>query len=731
MIRLLFSCCLLLALSAAQLAAQSPSTATINAGGSYTFTAGTTTPAAQYQWLKNGVPIPNATGASFTIAAGTPRDGGTYSVTIATAGGATTGPATRLTVSSGYLTTTLAGKAGVSGRADGPGDVARFSTPSGLGVDAAGNFYVADSANSRLCRITPNGIVSTLATPLTLRDPAVPSFSSRPEGLALDAAGNVYFADGNAIRRLAPDGTVTTVAGTPNTSGSTNGPAATALFQNPTGVAVDAQGNIFVSDYTQRIRKISPAREVTTVAGTGQIGAADGPGLSARFNNPQGIAVDAAGTIYVADYNNNCVRKIAPDGTVSTLAGVPGSQGSVDGPATTARFQFPRFVAIDRSGQVFVADDSHTIRRISPAGVVTTIAGSSFATGTTDGIGAVARFNQPRGLAVDAGGTLAIVDGANSTVRLARLDSEPVPATTIAQQPVAFDAVVALPMSLSVTPAGAPPFTYQWLKDGAMVAGATAASLRLDSTRTADAGTYTVIVTGEGGATTSDPAVVTVRTGTQAPAIVGQSRGLVTATAGEETILYLSASGYPTPSVQWYRDGTVIAGATNSFFPLSRAQVSDAGVYTAQASNAVGQLTGESATVVVNPKVTRTYITPADGVVAVGGTVSFALEATLGGATATYQWLKNGVPLPGQNGPTLTLNPVQGRDSAIYSVTVGNGSGAATSAAMVLGVQSGYTVSTFASRAGNFGGTTGTGVAANFFYPEGLVLDRDGNVYVA
>jgi sugar lactone lactonase YvrE len=264
---------------------------------------------------------------------------------------------------------TLAGN-GTLGFAEGTGSEAQFNTPAGVGVDASGNVYVGDITNHRVRKITSSGVVSTLAGSGSVEGYAdgvgEEARFGTPRGVAVDGAGNVYVADetNNCIRKITPDGVVTTLAGS-TTPGSADGTGRAAQFLYPNGVAVDALGNVYVADTgNHRIRKITPGGVVSTLAGSTE-GIADGVGLTAQFKGPLGVAADAAGNIYVTQYGNSLIRKITPGGVVNTLAG-NGTAGSADGPGSAAQFSGPRGITVDALGNVYVADSgNHRIRRIT------------------------------------------------------------------------------------------------------------------------------------------------------------------------------------------------------------------------------------------------------------------------------------------------------------------------------------------------------------------------------
>ncbi|MBL6636392.1 MAG: hypothetical protein ISP35_09375, partial [Ilumatobacteraceae bacterium] len=245
-----------------------------------------------------------------------------------------------------------------------------------------------------------------------------------PRGVAVDGVGNVYVADSynHVIRKVTPGGVVTTLAGTAGSSGSVDGTGAAARFKNPRGVAVDGVGNVYVADTDNHvIRKVTPGGVVTTLAGTaGSSGSVDGTGAAARFNSLRGVAVDGVGNVYVADSYNNVIRKVTPGGVVTTLAGTAGTYGSENGTGADARFGNVYGVAVDGDGNVYAGDEySGTVRKVTPGGVVTRLAGSGIemSWGFQDAIGPLARFSGPTGVAVDGDGNVYVADTYNNLIR--------------------------------------------------------------------------------------------------------------------------------------------------------------------------------------------------------------------------------------------------------------------------------------------------------------------------
>ena len=287
-----------------------------------------------------------------------------------------------------------------------------FNEPSGVDVDSSGNVYVADINNHRIRKITPTGEVSTFAGGTYGHQDGVGEAAQFifPYGVAVDSSGNIYVAEflGNRIRKITPKRVVSILAGsTTGGRGTTNGAGDTALFDGPRGVAVDSSGeNVYVAGYANNIiRKItiSPAGvgTVSRFAGsaTQAAGDDDGDGLTdAQFDGPSGVAVDSSGNVYVGDTHNNRIRKITSDRVVSTFAG--STWGHKDATGEAAQFNYPRGVAVDSSGNLYVADMfNNRIRKITPTKEVSTIAGE---------------FNIPHGVAVDSSGSIVYVGDTHS-----------------------------------------------------------------------------------------------------------------------------------------------------------------------------------------------------------------------------------------------------------------------------------------------------------------------------
>lgn len=321
----------------------------------------------------------------------------------------------------------LAGAAGSPGATNGTGGSARFNGPTAIALDPGGIRYIADTANHLIRRIQINGAANALAGGAGVSGSTDATGTAArfnlPAGIAVASDRTVFVADtGNhTIRKISAAGVVTTLAGSAGLAGAIDAGAGSARFSSPTGLTLDVSGNLYVCDTgNHTIRKITPEGTVSTIAGSpGLTGTADANGGAARFNAPRGVTIDASGNLYVADTGNHAIRRIATNGDVTTFAGLPGIAGATDATGGSARFNSPRAITIDASGTIHVADSgNHTIRKITPAAVITTVAGLAGTSGSTVGNGSAARFSNPSGIAASSNGiNIYVADTDNHTIR--------------------------------------------------------------------------------------------------------------------------------------------------------------------------------------------------------------------------------------------------------------------------------------------------------------------------
>jgi len=427
-----------------------------------------------------------------------------FFVVVAALWSATSG----LAQATSYTFTTLAGLAGSEGYTEGTGASSRFAVLEGLAVDSNGNIYVSDAANDVIRKITTAGVVSTFITAQLVNNAIVSGgFTGggfyTPGALAVDSKGNLYFVNGNQIWEMTTAGALAPIAGN-GQSGSQDGPAFQAEFYSPQGLAVDKAGNVYVADAgNSTVRMISTAGTVSTVAGVATVyGTADGTGSAARFSQPSGIAVDSSGNLYVTDAGTNfTIRKITSGGVVTTLAGTAGAFGNVDGTGAAAEFSYQNAIAIDANGNLFVTQGNNVIREITSSGAVTTIAGMPGTAGSADGTGAKALFNDPFGIAVDANGNVFVADSHNYTIRERYVAANSAP--SIGTEPASQSAAIGGSATLTVAAAGVPAPSYQWLLNGSAVQWATNPTLTIPDVQATNLGTYTVTVADSSGSVTS------------------------------------------------------------------------------------------------------------------------------------------------------------------------------------------------------------------------------------
>ncbi|MET9931167.1 MULTISPECIES: RICIN domain-containing protein [unclassified Streptomyces] len=322
--------------------------------------------------------------------------------------------------------TGIAGGAGDGG----PALSAQLSYPTGLAVDRAGALYAAEHGGHRVRKLTTDGKITTITGTGTAGfggdgGPAAAARLNKPRDVVVDADGTLYIADAenHRVRKVTPDGTISTAAGT-GTAGFSGdgGPATSARLNNPYALLLDSTGVLYIAEWgNNRIRKVTPDGKISTIAGTGTAGYGgdNGPATSAHLRDPYGMTADSAGALYVADASNHRVRKITPDGTITTVAGTGTAGFSGDGgPATSARLDRPYGLAFDSTGTLYISDfKNHRVRKVTPDGTITTVAGTaSKGSAGDDGPATSAQMNGPYGLAVDCVDTLYIADHYNNRI---------------------------------------------------------------------------------------------------------------------------------------------------------------------------------------------------------------------------------------------------------------------------------------------------------------------------
>jgi hypothetical protein len=484
---------------------------------------------------------------------------------------------------------------------------------------------------------TPALKLSTLPT-----SPVLSRSSLQSCGMAVDGTGSIYVGlFDSTLRKVAADGTVSIIAGSPGLNGSVDGTAATARLDADMGLAVDGSQTVYVCELSGAIRRVTSDGVVTTIAGlTGPGGFADGTGSAARFNGATRLCFDpSSGNLYVADTFNYAIRKVTPAGVVTTVAGQPGVTGYLDGSAQSALFTSPASIACDASGDLFVADYNESgskrvgaIRKITPAGVVSTVA-SGLASNLE--------------LAVDAAGNCYAAQADDTVVEVLAVGDVQVVAGVSGLAGDADGLGVFSTLTTPVSAAAAP--------DGSLLI-ATWDGVRVGKPVTAPP---------------TAPQFVEIPS---LPSNASIPSGPLTLTA--------LAVGYPSPTYQWYNDGVAV-GSPGPTFTFPDFQASENGVYTVVATNSSGSAT--------SPATTLTYVTsqsnpqggppptitgqPASQTVAPGATVTLTVAAT---GAVSYTWYLNGAPVYAANGPTLTLSQVTSAQSGVYVAAAANPDGIVT-----------------------------------------------------
>lgn len=631
--------------------------------------------------------------------------------------------------------TAIAGSAGSTGYVDGAGNAARFHNPSGLAVDRQGNILVADTAYNTIRRITPAGVVTTLAGQAVDPETGVANNGGTSDGvgttaqfslgkplisqigantLAIDANDNLYVPDtlNGTLRRVSAAGAVTTLVLRDSSGNQTE-------LRSPEAVAIDQALNLYVVESaTNTIRKVTPAGVVTLFAGTpGVAGSADGgPGV-AQFNYPRGIAVDSTGVVYVSDTNNHTIRRITPAGIVSTYAGSPGtptknSAGWSDGLGINARFRSPVGLAADGAGNLYVADTGNqVIRRITLDGVVSTVAGAGGAAGSADGVGNAVRLRQALSVAVDRSGQVYFSDTGNHVVRRG-VSEAAASGLVIRTQPRIQIINTGQTATFSVAAEGPAGLAYQWQRNGVAIAGANGSSYTTPAATLADDRTYYTVALTAGTTTfvsSSAQLQVYVPAVVIPPVVLLTQPADQTITAGLRATLKVEAGGSGALSYQWRKGGVVINGATSDELSFAAVQASDAGSYRVVVSSGANSVESNPAELVVTPAIQQAVTIssqPASQSVPAGQAAGFSVIAN-GTAPLSYQWQRNGANIPGATYHSYGIAAVQAADAGTYRVVITNPVGTVTSAEAVLSIAAAITAPAITRQPASLGAKVG------------------------
>ncbi|WP_247235536.1 leucine-rich repeat domain-containing protein [Telluribacter sp. SYSU D00476] len=467
---------------------------------------------------------------------------------------------------------------------------AMISNIQGVAVDGAGNLYLADQGNNRIRKVSTSGIITTIAGTGTYSysgdgGPATEATIREPQGIAVDGAGNLYFADGGTrIRKVSTSGIITTVAGSEFNGCSVDGTYSTEAMLNPVGVTVDGAGNLYIASHScSRISKVSADGIITTVAGNGNIGYSGdgGPATEAMLSNVHGVTVDGAGNLYIVDGTR--IRKVSTSGIITTIAGNGTNGYSGDGgPATEAMIGYAYGIAVDGAGNLYISDQGiYRIRKVSTSGIITTIAGTGNIGYSGDGGPATeATIGQSAGLAVDGAGNLYLSDASNRRIR--KITPTLVPTITLATLPAVCQGATSFQIPYTATTNDPNQYTVTGLGVNANQTGSlpgTSGTITVSIDPATFTGSFSLVVTNTTTNTSSTPISGTV-TIQAPPVITTQPAANSTVCPGASVSVGVSVTGTEPFTYQWYKDGQSLGAVQSSAtLSLNNVQASDTGSY--------------------------------------------------------------------------------------------------------------------------------------------------------